>query len=371
MGFRYSLEYHVQNGLLSTDNLNIDCLGDLASVLHEYEPNNFLFIHVLQSGYFHKICDGYTKLKGDHNSKLKKDILNKLLLSLCHIFELHPIPIAYKAPQSAKGYLWKSNLSLPKNETIEIMQKMTDKYWFNFASHYYNLYKKTFDFVPTEVFGEENIVHFIKYCCKYGDGGIFGHNQVFFEDFRGRKMTANGYVFDFHMHENYARIVDEASLRDGLAWQKLKKFQLLLEIIDKSMENISSLKSKQEAMNEAVKVKIEEFENGLEKLRQHKFSIYRRQQQFWMDEDKKLWKKWEIEAQKKRLRLQAIGDDFVMALQDLRRDFRQKFKSIVPIGPISNYNQIISNQMNTASAVTAESSPDAKKKTSAEKPNIN
>merc|ERR1712154_3828 len=82
----------------------------------------------------------------------------------------------------------------------------------------------------------------------------------------------------------------------------------------------------------------------------------RRQQQFWMDEDKKLWKKWEIEAHKKRLRLQAIGDDFVMALQDLRRDFRSKFRNIVPIGPISNYNQVISNQMNavpTTNAATA------------------
>merc|ERR1712228_511565 len=179
---------------------------------------------------------------------------------------------------------------------------------------------------------------------KYGDGGIFGHNQVFLEDFRGRNMKKNSYVFDFYLHENYARIVDEASLRDGLAWHKLKRFQLLLQMIDKSMENISSLKSKQDAMNEEVKVKIEEFENSLQKLRQHKFSIYRRQQQFWMDEDGKLWKKWEIEEKKKRLRLQAIGDDFVMAFQDLRRDFRTKFRNIVPIGPISNYNQIISNQ---------------------------
>merc|ERR1719410_593418 len=175
-------------------------------------------------------------------------------------------------------------------------------------------------------------------------------------------MVKNSYVFDFHMHENYARIVDEASLRDGLAWKKLKRFQLLLQMIDKSMENISSLKSKQDAMNEEVKVKIEEFENSLTKLRQHKFSIYRRQQQFWMDADKKLWKKWEIEAHKKRLRLQAIGDDFVMAFQDLQRDFREKFRNIVPIGPISNYNQIISMQTPTTATGSVETSPDAKNK---------
>merc|ERR1712154_448970 len=121
-------------------------------------------------------------------------------------------------------------------------------------------------------------------------------------------------------------------------------------------ENISSLKSKQEAMNEEVNIKIAEFENGLTKLRQHKFSIYRNQAQFWMDQDKKLWKKWEIDQHKKRLRLQAIGDDFVMALQDLRRDFREKFRSIVPIGPISNYNQVISNQQQINSTANANAS---------------
>merc|ERR1712228_770891 len=94
----------------------------------------------------------------------------------------------------------------------------------------------------------------------------------------------------------------------------------------------------QDAMNEEVKVKIEEFENSL---------------------------------QKKRLRLQAIGDDFVMAFQDLRRDFRTKFRNIVPIGPISNYNQIISNQqqqqtMNTTTTNSTETSPDAKKQKAAE-----
>merc|ERR1712024_199169 len=93
---------------------------------------------------------------------------------------------------------------------------------------------------------------------------------------------------------------------------------------------------------------IEQFEMSLTKLRQHKFSIYRRQQQFWMDQDGKLWKRYEIEQKKDNLKLQAIGDDFVMALQDLNKDFRYKFKNIVPIGPISNYDQII----NTNTATT-------------------
>merc|ERR1719410_1245311 len=156
-------------------------------------------------------------------------------------------------------------------------------------------------------------------------------------------MRKNAYVFDFYQHENYARIVEEASLRDGLAWQKLKRFQLLLQLIHKSMEHVSSLKSKQDAVNEEVKEKIAAFEGSLKKIRQHKYSVYRRQGQFWEAKDGKLWKKWEIDEHKKKLRLQAIGDDLVMALQDLNRDFREKFKNIIPIGPISNYNQIVSN----------------------------
>ena len=41
-------------------------------MLHEYEPNNFLFIKVLQSGYLHLICKGYTKLSGDRPAPDKK-----------------------------------------------------------------------------------------------------------------------------------------------------------------------------------------------------------------------------------------------------------------------------------------------------------
>merc|ERR1712129_93958 len=218
--FRYSLEYHIQNGFLSADaNLTTDCLGDLASILHEYEPNNFLFCFVLQSGYLHKICAGYTKLKGDHNSKLKKDILSKLCLALCCIFEQHPIPIAYAPPASkCSKYLSKSHLILPDLQQIN---EIIDRYRYNFVSHHYNMYKKAFCGAELRseesVFGKENILNFIKYCCKYGDGGIFGHNQVFCEDFRGRNMRKNSYVFDFYQHESYARIVDEASLIDGYA----------------------------------------------------------------------------------------------------------------------------------------------------------
>eukprot|EP01084_Bolivina_argentea_P245276 410672_1 len=71
--FTYSLDYHIQNDLLSINNFKIDCLGDLPVVLHEYKPNKFLFIKILQCDYFHKIYKGYTKLKGDHNSKFEKD----------------------------------------------------------------------------------------------------------------------------------------------------------------------------------------------------------------------------------------------------------------------------------------------------------
>ena len=139
------------------------------------------------------------------------------------------------------------------------------------------------------IFGSENVVNYIEYYLKYCDGGVFGNNQIFLSDFRGRNMYKNAYIYDFYIHEDYKRIVDEASLRDGLAWRKLKKFQLLLSIINKSLRDVSSLKTKQELINEEVKGEIE------------------KQQQFWMDLDGKLWKKHEIEAYKNKLRLQAIG----------------------------------------------------------------
>merc|ERR1712113_331220 len=182
---------------------------------------------------------------------------------------------------------------------------MIDKYRYNFISHFYNMYKKVYENDEnndiSSIYGKENMINYMCYYLKYYDGGIFGNNQIFLNDFRGRNMYKNSYIYDFYIHEDYERIVDESSLPDGLAWKKLKKFQLLLSIINKSLNNISSLKSKQDLINEEVKTKIEQFENSLQKIRQHKFSVYRRQQQFWLDPDGKLWKKWEIEQKKNNL----------------------------------------------------------------------
>ena len=202
------------------------------------------------------------------------------------------------------------------------------------------------------VFGVENTMNFVEHRLSYYDGGCFGHHQMFTKDVRGRELRCNSFAYDFYLHEDYKRIVEEAALRDGLAWHKLKRFQLLLVMVSKAMKDVSSLKVMQSAINEEVDDQIKEFEGSLQKLRQHKFSVYRRQGQFWMDSDGKLWKKWEIEKFKNDLRLQAIGDDFVMAIQDLAKDFETKFKNIVPIGPISNYHQL-ATQSNAAAATAA------------------
>merc|ERR1719474_2126024 len=227
---------------------------------------------------------------------------------------------------------------------------MIDRHRHQFTSHYLNLFWKIMEDKksPTAltindvqgIFGVENTINFLEHRFKYYDGGMFGQHQLMTKDLRGREMRCNSFAFDFYLHEDYKRIVDEAALRDGLAWHKLKRFQLLLTMLSKAMAEVSSLKVMQSAINEKVNEQIKEFEGSLQKLRQHKFSIYRRQQQFWMDSDGKLWKKWEIEKFKDDLKLKAIGDDFVMAIQDLAKDFQYKFQNIVPIGPISNYNQV-------------------------------
>ena len=142
--YRYSMEWHVQNGFLSRENLAVDGLGDLAAVLHEYEPNNLLFAAMLQSGYLHRVCKGYTQLKGDHNSKLKKDILNKLMLILVTIFDRHPIPTAYTPPPSkSTKYMNSSYLVMPSEEELDKeCLEFIDRFHYQFESHFYNLYCK-------------------------------------------------------------------------------------------------------------------------------------------------------------------------------------------------------------------------------------
>ena len=115
---------------------------------------------------------------------------------------------------------------------------------------------------------------------------------------------------------------------------------VVIGIISKSLNYISSLKTRQEKLNEDIKKQISEFENGLIKVRQHKWSIYRRQKQLWRDEDGKDWTKDEIITHKNNLKLQAVGDNFVMAFRDLEMDFKHKFQHISHTGPIANYNRI-------------------------------
>merc|ERR1712217_190833 len=85
------------------------------------------------------------------------------------------------------------------------------------------------------------------------------------------------------------------------------------------------------------------------------------------DSDEKLWKKKEIEEHVNNLRLQAIGDDFVMAIRDLAEDFESKFKNIVPIGPISNYH---SANLHTIAAVATTGTPADAEKSKAKGPVI-
>ena len=143
--FRWSMEWHVQNGFLSAGSLAVDGLGDLAAVLHEYEPNNLLFAAMLQSGYLHRVCSGYTKLKGDHQSKLKKDILCKLLLILCTIFDRHPVPSSY-VPAPAAKYNSTPYLVLPSEEELgRECRELIDRHRHQFKSHYLNLFWKVME----------------------------------------------------------------------------------------------------------------------------------------------------------------------------------------------------------------------------------
>ena len=71
-------------------------LGSLCSQLHNYEPHNYTFARVLESGYLHSICKGFAdKRVSVGYTPRQRLIMKKLLLVLCHIFVKHPIPSGY------------------------------------------------------------------------------------------------------------------------------------------------------------------------------------------------------------------------------------------------------------------------------------
>merc|ERR1712062_330090 len=79
------------------------------------------------------------------------------------------------------------------------------------------------------------------------DDFVFDHSSIpssHSQDHRGRKLLKNSFAYDFLCHGDYGQILKENHLRDGLAWNYLKKWQLLLKDIRHALRSISGLKEK-------------------------------------------------------------------------------------------------------------------------------
>lgn len=64
------------------------------------------------------------------------------------------------------------------------------------------------------------------------------------QDARGRTLQKNAFAYNFFIHGDYGLILKQNHLRDGLAWNYLKRWQLLLKDIRHALRSISGLAGK-------------------------------------------------------------------------------------------------------------------------------
>jgi len=87
--FRYYLDFFIQRRMLKIDASPLGMNG-LVSHLHKYEPGNFIFAELLESGVFNGICEGFQNLKAvSGRRETALCILNILVRIFLHIPIIH------------------------------------------------------------------------------------------------------------------------------------------------------------------------------------------------------------------------------------------------------------------------------------------
>eukprot|EP00494_Astrolonche_serrata_P006572 UN06596 len=264
--FRFTLEYLYQFGLITNEG-KCRGFGGVASTLLRYEPYNLIFVRLLESRELHKLVTNYTT-----KDKTKQEaIAKKLLLVVCHVFTQIILP----PERSIKPFQDKDScVSLPElpdqirrllnqydQETISLYQHYTKslqdvELCKDFQKNQTTLPLSNISFHKDDPDRPENtMMSVIGEVHEQGpsvctsrfanlsdpqdsfstvqeiktklrddfllDMTILPENTM--RDKRGRLLRKNAFAYDFYCHEDYEMLFKKNFLRDGLAWDYLKK----------------------------------------------------------------------------------------------------------------------------------------------------
>jgi len=276
-------------------------LGGVASALMRYEPQNLVFVKVVESGIFHEIARKYKP--GDKKSQFA--VAKKILLILLHIFHdqinippesavnkqleicevvLPPIEKVSSKTQSRVDQINREVFSLYEHFCQTIGTKSTEQ--FRKLRTQLPLSKIDLQKPPLSPNGNEKTLikqladNAIETQCvslftalsdpedsfdsqraimETGrDDFIFNRSSIPTTrevDARGRPLRKNSFAYDYYCHDDFNVLLRNNDMTDKVCWDSLKSVQLLLKNLVTALKSISGLDQKiaaEEARNRRI-----------------------------------------------------------------------------------------------------------------------
>jgi len=274
-------------------------LGGVASTLMRYEPQNLIFVKLVESGMFHRIAKDYKP--GDKKSQ--HEVAKRILLILLHVFHdkivippestvvkdleiseiiLPPLKAKTQAKldqvnretfslyehfcrtldvdsneqfRKQRTQLPLSKIDLKKkpltpsgNEKATLMKQLIDN---ASETQVVSLFTALSD--PSDAFDSQRAIMEIG-----RDDFIFNRSSIPSSsvfDARGRPLRKNSFAYDFYCHDDFNVLLRNNDMTDPVCWEALKRVQLLLKNITNALKSVSGLDEKiqaQEARNRRI-----------------------------------------------------------------------------------------------------------------------
>lgn len=315
-------------------------LSGIASSLMQYEPGNLIFVRLIEAGVFHNITKNFEY----KNKNKSREITTNILLVLCHIFDITPIiPEKKRSNKITPAILpplskeIQGILNQFDQETISLFEHFTRSFSIKKDSFYHKtlpISLRNFNKLkPLNIKSKSLVAKLLKLTVKPDCISLFTilidpkdrflsieHLKETIRDdfnlhpclipyssdydFRGRQLSKNSFAYNFYQSRgNYELVINSNFLRDGFAWGKLKRIQLLLIKIHNALRFVCGFKIKL----------------------QKKYGVLK---------EKRITSNYNIQNGKKdfsgnvKIIENDMFDNMVQSFSFLEEDFRDKFKNI-------------------------------------------
>lgn len=257
--FIYCTDYLARQGLLDSKGDPVG-FAQLASHLHNHEPYNLAFCHVLQRGVLHTVC------KKTDKGVISEDSIHDLLVLLNFLFGRMKLHIPSYLAKKEIGFT-NSKVLLPPlaPQFEECLVEFNNSIDSSFESYLNSAAKHYKEETEAELplsglkyqLGRESLGPTYNllspFACLSGkDNAAVGKGEIQVIDSNVRSAlladtipkislgdSLNSYVLDFYNHGVYKSLVKDNGVREGEVFNLLKEFLLVLQTISTSLKQMA------------------------------------------------------------------------------------------------------------------------------------